>query len=229
MKLIRLFASFLLAPLVYSFAREAYSFLTSDVDLASLDWFIYGAIFYVLIYALVFRGKYSRKFFEHLKHESAHSMVGYIFFRHTRKLIVNPEATYASEETSQVAYRNLSGPDSLISLAPYYCPTFTIPLLIVRLIVSYPIHKVIDLLIGLTLAFHYVSVKNEFGLKQRDIRDTGLMFSIVVTCILNIIFLVVIVCIVSGNHSNLLNYFENSFVRALESYKIIYQTWRWQT
>jgi hypothetical protein len=226
MKVIRFFASFLLAPLAYSFAHEGYLFLTSDVDPRSLDWCIYGAIFYVLIYALVFRGKYSRKFYEHLKHESAHSMVGYIFLRRTRKLVVNPEATYAGEETSQVAYLNLSGPDFLVSLAPYYFPSFTIPLLIIRLFVSSPIHKVIDFLIGFTLAFHYISLKNEFGLKQDDIKEMGLMFSIVVTCILNIVFLIVIVCIVSDNCSSILNYFENSFVRALESYKIIYQTWR---
>ena len=210
----RLFVLALLAPLIYSFAYEAYLFLLSTIDLYFTSSFIYGFLFYVLIYMFILRGNIG--FIEHFEHELGHTIVGLVFLRGTKKFIVDPE------EGSKVDIH----PNSLIYLAPYYFPVFTIPLLIIKPIVFSSLHKIIDFLIGFTLAFHYVSLLREFRLIQTDITKTGVIFSFCVTCILNIIFLVITLCVVFNHYSNILNYFKSSFVRTLQSYKTVFEAWK---
>ena len=113
----------------------------------------------------------------------------------------------------------------MIRLAPYYLPVFTIPLLIIKPLVSPSIRDVANFLIGFTLAFHYTSLLKEFNLRQEDIKETGLVFSLCVTCIMNIIVLVIILCVVIDDYSGILSYFERSFKKAIESYETILQKW----
>ena len=159
-----------------------------------------------------------------------------MFLWGTRKLIANPRDEYEAliadhqinsedEETSVVAPLDPShAPNFLIRLAPYYFPVFTIPLLIAEPLASFPLHEMIDFLIGFTLAFHFVGLRREFGLKQKtDIVPNGLPFSFCVTCLLNTILLVIAICVVSSNYSGILDYFQNSIARTPESYQTAFQ------
>lgn len=212
-KLIRFLASLLLIPFVYAFAHEAYSFVTLNVKAHSISWFIYGFFGYVLVYGFVLWRKIA--FLEIFEHELGHALVGLLFFRDIQKFEVHPGG--GSVE--------LVGGNSLIRLAPYYLPVFTIPLLIIKPLVSPSIRDVANFLIGFTLAFHYTSLLKEFNLRQEDIKETGLVFSLCVTCIMNIIVLVIILCVVIDDYSGILSYFERSFKKAIESYETILQKW----
>jgi len=221
--------SVLLAPLIYSFVYEAYSLLVSGVRLESIIWFVCGSLLYVLLYVPIFlSGDKPRRiimFLEHLEHELGHCITGFIFLRGTRKLIANPIREREDEETSQVEFLDSGGPDFLICLAPYYFPVFTVPLLIAEPLAFFPFHEMIDFLIGFTLAFHFVGLVREFGLKQEtDIAPYGLSFPFCITCLLNTILLVIAICVVSSNYSGILNYFESSIARTPESYQAALQT-----
>jgi hypothetical protein len=45
----------------------------------------------------------------------------------------------------------------------------------------------------------------------------------VVTILLNIVFLVVILGIVTGNYTGILDYFKNAFDRTVEAYKAVFE------
>jgi len=233
MRFFRFIIVALLLPLIFSFAYEAYLFLISDVDFDLVDWFLYGALSYILLFILILQSsaklRYLVTLVEHFKHEMAHSLVGFIFLRRTRRIIVNPKDPKAEpkdEETSKVSFFDSSGPDSLISLAPYYLPLFTVPLLLLEPIVICSAVEIIDYLIGFTLTFHFVSVVREFRLIQKDITETGVIFSFFITCILNVIMLVIALCVVSSEYPKILGYLQSSLERTLDSYKTVYQMLR---
>ncbi|MFB0535413.1 MAG: hypothetical protein ACETWR_10565 [Anaerolineae bacterium] len=208
-KLINLLLSALLAPLIYSFLYEACLFFIANADFYLVSWFTYGFLFYIVIYILILQ--HIIDFIEIFEHELGHAIVAWLFLKDVREFWVSPEG-------GKVNW--LDGSDSLITLAPYYLPVFTIPLAVIQPFVFYPIHLIIDFLIGFTLAFHYAALfRKEFRWSQSDIKKTGRIFSFCVVCILNIIVLVIILCIVSRNYLGILNYFKNSFARTPESYQ----------
>lgn len=223
-KLIRLLVLVLLAPLICSFALEAWLFLVSNVKFEHIKWFALGFLLYIIIYP--FMAQKRKEVFEDFEHELAHAVVGFVFLKGTRKFIVNPRPQpidSTTEEGSRVAFDPPVEPNFLIALAPYYLPTFTVLLLMIEPIVFYPIHEVIDFLIGFTLALHCVSLLKNFRLIQTDITRVGVIFSFVVTCILNTVILVITLCVVSSDYASILRYFESSLARTMESYEMVYQ------
>lgn len=228
----------LLGPLIYSFVYEAYLLLVSGVSLASIFWFIGGLLSYLFLYISILwssdRLLYTIIFFEHLEHELGHSLVNFMFLGGTRRLIANPLDSYnelignprikpEDEETSKVSYLERHGLDFPIALAPYYFPVLTVPLLIAKPLALFPLREIIDFLIGFTLAFHFIGLLREFGIWQKDISDNGLIFSSCVTCLLNTIVLVIVLCVASSNYSAILDYFQNSIARTPESYQTALQ------
>lgn len=202
-QLIRHIIVFLLLPLICSCGMEALSFLSSHLNLRSLDSFVIGFICYVLAYGGISltRGQFYSHFhfLRTVRHELTHSIAAMLAGRRIDEMVVVNPADKDPGETviSFVRYANLSGPSSLISLAPYYLPLFTIPLLPLRFCVFSWIREVIDFLIGFTLAFHYISVMIEllgqkFGLDQPDITKTGVIPSYILIGFFNVLSLATI-------------------------------------
>jgi len=108
-----------------------------------------------------------------------------------------------------------------VALAPYFLPLFTLPLLLLRPVVPPPFDKVIDFLIGFTLAFHYVRLYNDLKTEQTDITKTGTIFSVFFAVAMNLVFLVVILAVVTGQYSMILEYFKVSWDRAKAAYQTI--------
>lgn len=65
----------------------------------------------------------------------------------------------------------------LLVLTPYYLPLFTLPLLLLRPIAPQSIQQDVDVLIGVTYAFHLLTSIKDFGWKQTDIKSMGRIFS----------------------------------------------------
>ncbi len=207
-KLIRLFLLVLLLPMFYAFVREGVLSLMSDVQTPRLIWFFAGFLFYVLLYGFFLVGHVD--FAEHFEHELGHTVLATVFLIPLRRFIVNPE------EGSLVEYTRPS--NFLVTLAPYYFPVFTLPFLIIRPWMASSLHWIFDILIGLTLAFHYTSLFREFRLYQTDLKSVGFLFAIGMTVVLNLVILVAVVHIISGDYVSLLDYIRASFKRGLEYY-----------
>ncbi len=234
-KLIRLLILLVLAPLICSCSLEALSFLSSNLDLLSLDWFAIGFVVCVLVYA---GASYTRgricsdfQFLRTLRHELAHAVTAMLTGgRIDRMEIVNPVERPGEIAVSAVEYASPVGPVSLISLAPYYLPLFTIPLLPLRFFVISWVREVIDFLIGFTLGFHYVSFMDEFlgqrfGLGQTDIRKTGAIFSYVIIGFFNLLSLATVKAVLH-NDWPARDQLTRALVRGWEWYVLILQELR---
>ena len=211
-KLIRFFVLIPLAPLIYAFTYEAFLFFSgSGITFKSIQWFLLGFVLSLLIYALL-RGDRLR-FWEVFEHELAHLITGLMFFKKPASFVVAP-----GEVNGVVRIQSGFG-NTPITLAPYFLPLFTLPFLLIKPFLPSPFDQVANFLIGFTLAFHYASLLVwEFRPSQPDFRSTGVIFSMVVTAFLNIVFLVVILGIVTGNYTGILDYFKNAFDRTVEAY-----------
>lgn len=214
-KVIKLLVSPVLIPLVYAFVCEAFLFIIYNVDFQPVQWFLYGVLSYVLIYQLI-RGD-NITFVETFEHELGHAVLNLVWFRRFDEFLVNPK------KKSHVTTRGVFNIGFLTSLAPYYLPVFSIPLLIVKPFLSASIRHVIDFLMGFNLAFHYVALLKEFYGQQPDIQKHTLVFSFLITCLMNAIILVIILCAVLEDYLLLLDYFDGSITRAIESYKVVFQ------
>ena len=111
--------------------------------------------------------------------------------------------------------------DFLTWLAPYFLPLTTLPLLLIKPLISDPFSNALDFLIGFTLAFHYGGLAREFRLWQDDLKKMCRVFSIIVTFVFNVVWLVIILGVVTENYSSILVYFENVFARTRALYTLI--------
>ena len=214
-RLFRLGLLVLLAPLLYSFLRQAYLFVRAEITFERIVWFLVGMACYLLVYALFFHGNQEYAFIETFSHELAHAIVSMALFQMPQSFTVDPKSRKA------VVVTHSRSP--FMFLAPYYLPLFTIPFLVLKPIVLPQFHCLVDFFIGFTLCFHYVIFLKDFRLRQTDITEPGTVFSFVVTIFLNILFLVVILCVVINCYSCILDYFKASFVGVVDAYKAALQ------
>jgi hypothetical protein len=215
-RLARLGLLILVAPLMYSFLRQAYLFVQAEITFERIVWFVVGMVCYLLVYAIFFHGNPDYEFVETFSHELAHATVSVVLFQMPTSFIVD-----LKNRKAEVVTRSRS---PFTVLAPYYLPLLTIPFLIVKPIVIPEFHGVIDFLIGFTLCFYYVVFLKDFRLKQTDITKTGIIFSFVFTLFLNALFLVIILCVVIYCYVCILDYFKASLVGAVDAYKA---AWQW--
>jgi hypothetical protein len=108
--------------------------------------------------------------------------------------------------------------DFLNALAPYFLPLFTVPLLLVRPFAPGAVVKIVDVLIGVTYAFHLVTGILEFGPHQSDVKNTGTIFSYAFVLLMHVVFLLIILLIVSGNYADIGAYFRAAWARAQAAY-----------
>jgi hypothetical protein len=210
-RLIRLVMLFLLGPLLYSFVREGLLLIASITDWQSLRWCGLGILVYVILEVLLPHNFVI--FFETLEHELAHAAMGVLTFHPVGGIEVS---TKGAGKTS------VMNPNAPIYLAPYF-PLFTAPLLLIRPFLSPASTEVlvVDLLIGFTLACHYSGLLREFSPRQPDIAETGLLFSIGMAVVLNLVFLVIALCVVLNDYSRILDYFTVALTRTPEYYMTV--------
>jgi hypothetical protein len=112
-----------------------------------------------------------------------------------------------------------------IALAPYCFPLLTAPFLLAEPFAAHlsaTAKHVVDLLIGSTLGFHYVICAKQFRFYQKDLEQVGFIVSIGMTFTLMLIWLVIILAVVLGEYSSILDFFVNAFAHAPEYYREVF-------
>lgn len=214
--LFRLSILLLCAPAMYALAEEARTFLTANAPLLLQNGFIYGFLCYLVIYPFMPRDR--MKFLEVFEHELGHAIVGTLLLRNVRAFIVGAENSRTSGAVGYTGREN-----TMITLAPYFLPIFTLPLLVLKPLLFAEAHPVVDFLLGVSLAFHYVGLAKEFRIWQRDIRRSGPLFSLAFTLTLNLVFLVIIISVALNRYADILYYFRNSYARMPAAYALAWQ------
>jgi len=212
-----------LAPAVYAFTYEGVLFLASVFTLDSTKWFLIAAVLSLAF--CVFLLPSERNFVEHLLHELEHAALAFLFtFRLPLRMEIDPVGG------SVVVYAVDRG-GCLRTLAPYYFPLLTVPLLIFKAVLfwllkgSLPPYVAIplDLVIGATLVFHYVATLREFGSFQTDITKSGIIPSLVLVIFLNFMFLVLTVTVVTGSYAEFLEYVKVALGTTVDAYKAAFE------
>lgn len=125
---------------------------------------------------------------ETFSHELTHIVVALLFGRKVTSF-------HAEEKTGVVYTTDSKSYDHLpISMAPYCLPIFTYLLLSVRCLLDFHGLWVYDILIGITLCFHFFCIKHQIGNYQTDINRYPLFLSylyIVTAIVINVSIILV--------------------------------------
>ena len=148
---------------------------------ASLNFFIWGIVSYVVLHLLFYRPTYLYI----LGHEAVHAGVAWLFGGRIKSFKVSDEGGGVGTDKSNV----------VIELSPYFVPIYAIIITVIYFVIasSYNINgSLFVFLIGFALAFHMISTIEVMKIRQPDIVKSGYFFSIVMVYVLNIVVISVI-------------------------------------
>ena len=211
-KLLNLIFFILCAPLCYAFVAQTVIFFFVHFNALWSDAFLYGAAGYFVLYSLFWWRKLT--FLEVLEHELNHTVVAYLFFRN----VIHLEADWR-KGGHILAFGK---PNTIILLAPYFLPLFTLPLIIVKPFMSASTHMFVDFFMGLTWAFHIVGLINEFSPRQDDLKAVGMRASFLIVLVMNCIFAAITLGFALEQYAAVGAYFKEAFLRAWKIY-----VWVW--
>lgn len=137
-------------------------------QLSIYQWVGVGIAAFAVIHSIV---KKNMTWLETFSHELTHIVVALLFFRRVH--------SFHAEEDSGVVYT--SGKHEFaqapMALAPYCLPIFTYLLLSIRCLMDFHGMWIYDVLIGMTICFHFFCFKNQTGNYQTDINQYPLSLS----------------------------------------------------
>lgn len=137
-------------------------------QLSIYQWVGVGIAVFAVIHSVV---KKNMTWLETFSHELTHIVVALLFFRRVH--------SFHAEEGSGVVYTSGKHEYALapMALAPYCLPIFTYLLLSIRCLMDFHGMWIYDVLIGMTICFHFFCFKNQTGIYQTDINQYPLSFS----------------------------------------------------
>lgn len=169
----------------------------------------------------------ARAFLESFSHELCHLVMAFLTFSWA-------DVFHAERSGGGYVVPRIATPWSfLTALAPYYFPVVTLPFVFARALFR---SRILDAIIGATLAFHLVLFLFDFiwsrivqtgqidgQTVQSDTRRVGGLFSLLFCAAANAIIVALILNIVYGNHpSTVFSCLMNGVFRAWEWYKVIF-------
>lgn len=131
--------------------------------------FIAGALGYTVLWLLVIR-RIKLSFLSTLEHELTHCVFAWITGNRVTGL--------TAHLNSGGAMRIKGTPNWLIALAPYFFPTVSVALLVASLVIDGRWQALVAGLVGVSVAYHIASTWQETHPGQSDLREAGLVFSV---------------------------------------------------
>lgn len=137
-------------------------------NLLLYKWMAVGIIGYAVVHRFVTK---NISWLETFSHELTHTVVALIFLRRVHSF-------NASEKSGQVSTSGDSGMSLVpMTLAPYCLPIFTYLALMLRCLIAGDALWIYDILLGVTVGFHFYCFKTQTGNHQTDINKYPLSFS----------------------------------------------------
>ena len=144
-------------------------------------WSFVGVMAYAISRFLI---KSKSRFLETFSHEATHTLVAFLFRRKVHSF-------HVEDSGSGMIFTSGNNNYSLIpvALAPYNLPICTYLLLSIRFLINDNGLWLYDILVGITICFHFYCFKTQIGNHQTDINQYPLSFSytyILVSWIINL-------------------------------------------
>lgn len=132
--------------------------------------FTLGLVTYLILWKLLFTRRLWGSWLPTFEHELTHTIFALI----TLHKVTDFHTSYA--KGGHVQY--IGGPGNwLITIAPYFFPTFVILLLLINDYIPLLQRELFVLLLGFVVSFHLISTLTETNSKQPDLSKVGLFFS----------------------------------------------------
>jgi hypothetical protein len=194
LKFLRTLIGILLIPVAIG-TGEAFYALISNINLVSgvLRLLERGVLLYLLFHVIVIRPVYIYV----LGHEFVHVLAAWLCGGKVVSFNVSPSG--GNVATSKTNF--------FIELSPYFVPIYTILLgpifLLLKATGKEPPHMtaIFVFLVGVTLAFHFVMTSEVLRMQQPDIMKSGLIFSLVLIFVGNLIVVMAVFCPIFDNLS----------------------------
>lgn len=137
-------------------------------QLSIYQWVGVGIAAFAVIHSVV---KKNMTWLETFSHELTHIVVALLFFRRVH--------SFHAEEGSGVVYTSGKHEYALapMALAPYCLPIFTYLLLSIRCLMDFHGMWIYDVIIGMSICFHFFCFKHQMGSYQTDINQYPLSLS----------------------------------------------------
>jgi hypothetical protein len=153
--------------------------------------FLLGAVSFLPCWWLARR--YMRRpldYLSTLEHELTHILVGLLFFKRPLSLRVTARAG------GDVV---LTGGNLWITLAPYYLPTISMVLLALGIVLPPKSQPHLLAVLGASVSFHILSTWTELGVMQSDFKKAGLLQTVWLLPVANLLFYGSVVAYVVGS------------------------------
>jgi hypothetical protein len=208
--LLRSLFGLMLIPLVAAVGYAMLVFLRTNADGWAGSAFMWGMVAFVPFGIMLFFSP--APLIQVLEHELGHYALARLLGLEVYGLAASLEGGVTLVERGCLA--------SLVAVAPYFLPLFTIPLVVLRPFISGNFQVVVDFLIGFTLAWHYFSVVAEVMRGQSDVTKAGPIFWLTLTLLFNAGILVFIVGVLTEDLSSGVSFVEDSLKMAQETYGV---------
>ncbi len=146
--------------------------------------FLAGAALYVVLWLVLIR-RTTISFLSTLEHELTHCLFAWL----TGNRVVGLRATLRDGGITR--YRGT--PNWLIQTGPYFFPTVTIALMIVMHFIGPQHLSLMYALLGASIVYHLISTWAEAHRSQTDLREAGLLFSLLFLPTANLFFYALII------------------------------------
>jgi hypothetical protein len=133
-------------------------------------------------------------FWSVVEHEFTHALFALIFLKRVRTLSAN---------RNRGGLVQVEGGNWVIALAPYFFPLLSLFIILIKPIIFSSHQWILNLLLGFSLMFHYVYLFGEFHPSQPDLRESGLVFAIIIILFFNIFFIGLSISSLSGQWAEL--------------------------
>jgi len=180
--------------LFYGFGRETLK-IFAQISLSKPRWFAFGAGALIFLPCLFLAKRLFPSvwaYLETLEHELTHLLIGLLFLKIPVGIRVS---AHEGGEVRQIGLGTTG--QTWVSLAPYFFPTVSLAVLIVAYFFSLNTVYLLGLL-GWTTLFHLVSNWGETSFRQPDLQKAGILKTILILPVMNLICYGSILAFVGG-------------------------------
>lgn len=205
--------------LFYGFGGETLRII-SKVSLADSRWLAFlmgGAIFIPCYFAAKRLFPSAWCYLETLEHELTHLLIGLLFLKIPVGLRVS---AHEGGEVRQIGLGTTG--QTWVALAPYFFPTVSLAVLIVAYFANLNTLTLLGIL-GWTTAFHLVSNWGETSFRQPDLQKAGLLKTILILPVMNLICYGAVLAFVAGGSRDFGNFWYEGLRK---SFNLLAALWR---
>lgn len=209
--LMRKLFAILMIPFAVSFLLNGIGVLWKlAFDPGPILSFVIGGGLYGMIWLFVLRRR-KRGMWDTFEHELTHAIFCILCFKKVHSFMAGSNAD-KNNRLGVVYHEGASGlRGTLITLSPYFSPTYTAFLLLIRLFVAESALGIFDLFVGATFCYHLISNWQEFGFHQTDITRQTKFFSVVFILLANLIIIPSVLLSVHTGWGEAMAYVVNGF------------------